>query len=115
MRHQLTGLYLGLVLSLASGDMLAQKPTLAPEASMPASSTITFNGQVVYQDLEGGFWGLIDDAGRRYMPEQLAPAFQRDGLRVQVRATLAQEVYGVQMWGRRIHLLTIEKLDGGQP
>ncbi len=82
---------------------------------MPASAIITFSGKVVYQPLEGGFWGLIDDAGQRYLPERLAPAFQHDGLRVLVRATLADETFGIQMWGTRIRLLDIEKIEDAHP
>lgn len=115
MRHQLAGLYLSCTLSLTSGDVLALKPTPAAEASMPATSMITFNAKVTYQPLEGGFWGLIDDAGHRYLPDQLTPAFQHDGLRVQVRATLAEKTFGIQMWGTRIRLLDIEKIEGDNP
>lgn len=82
---------------------------------MPATTMIMFNGKVAYQPLEGGFWGLIDDAGQRYVPERLAPAFQHDGLRVRVRATLAEKNFGIQMWGTRIHLLDIEKIEGDNP
>ena len=76
---------------------------------------LTFNAKVVYQTLEGGFWGLIDDAGERYVPENLAPAFQQDGLRVTVHAALAEEGFGIQMWGTHIHLLDIEKLTDIKP
>lgn len=82
---------------------------------MSAATIITFNGKVVYQELEGGFWGLIDEAGQRYVPEALAPAFQHTGLRVRVRATLAEKTFGVQMWGTPIRLLDIEKIETNHP
>lgn len=57
MRHQLVGLYLGFALSLISCHASALKPTPVPETNMPAATIITFNGKVVHQELEGGFWG----------------------------------------------------------
>ncbi len=115
MRYQLVGLYLGLALSLISCHASALKPTPVLETNMPAATIITFNGKVVYQKLEGGFWGLIDEAGQHYVPEALAPTFQHTGLRVRVRATLAEKTFGIQMWGTRIRLLDIERIEGSPP
>lgn len=59
--------------------------------------------------------GLIDEAGLHYVPEGLTPAFQHAGLRVRVRATLAEKAFGSQMWGTPIRLLDIERIEGDHP
>ena len=39
-------------------------------------------GTVVFQAMEGGFFGIIDDDGNRYDPVDLDDGLKRDGLRI---------------------------------
>ncbi len=67
-------------------------------------------GTIVYQDMEGGFWGIEGDDRVPYRPVNGVPgAFQKKGLRV--RATVRRsDVMSAFMWGRSVELDHIEQL-----
>ena len=44
------------------------------------------NGTIHYEDLEGGFYGIMADSGERYLPINLNDTFKIDGLRVKFSA-----------------------------
>ena len=64
-------------------------------------------GTVLHQDIEGGFFGIVGDDSVKYDPVELAPAFQKDGLRVKfsARPTNATTMH---MWGKAVELKSIE-------
>ena len=63
---------------------------------------------VCYQQLEGGFWGLVGDDGRKYRPlEGLPEAHRVSGAKVRVELERARAV-GVCMWGRAVRVESIE-------
>ena len=67
----------------------------------------TIRARVTYQDLEGGFWGLVTDAGEKFVPvEPMPDAVRKDGL--EIEAVLEPvHVLGTTMWGRHVNLLEI--------
>jgi inhibitor of cysteine peptidase len=73
-------------------------------------SMIATTGTVRHQDIEGGFFGIIADDSTRYDPVELAPALQKDGLRVKFSARPANNGLSTHMWGRRVELTSIEPL-----
>lgn len=67
-------------------------------------------GTVVYQDLEGGFWGIIGDDNQQYRPvDELPASVQIDGRRVEVDLEPAN-VVSITMWGRNVHIHEIKSL-----
>lgn len=65
---------------------------------------------MTFQDIEGGFWGIIADDGTRYVPVDPIPdRFKVDGLAVQLSVRPAS-VLGMTMWGSYVHLDTIESV-----
>lgn len=79
-------------------------------AHSKASDEIEFDGKVVHVALEGGFWGIVDEQGRRYDPAGLPTEFQRDGLRIKVRARRVTDRLSSRMWGTAIELVDIRAL-----
>lgn len=67
-------------------------------------------GKVVYVPLEGGFFGLVADDGRKFDPMDMPEDFKTDGLRVRFRVREKTGVVGFHMWGRIVELLAIEKM-----
>lgn len=64
-------------------------------------------GTVVYQDLEGGFWGIVGDDGEDYRPlDELPESVRTDGCRVEAEVEPA-DVLSFTMWGRNVHVLAI--------
>jgi hypothetical protein len=67
-------------------------------------------GTVMFIDLEGGFYGLEMDNGARYQPLNLAAEFQQDGLRVNFKAMVADDVTTIQQWGTPIDVLEMQRM-----
>ena len=72
---------------------------------------VSGNGTVLYLDLEGGFYGVITDDGGHYDPVNLPREFQVDSLRVYFEGKVLHGSYSVHMWGERIHLFRIYRLE----
>jgi len=68
-------------------------------------------GTVEFVELEGGFYGIVGDDGKRYDPINLDPAYQKDGLRVSFQAKIRQDMASIHMWGKIIELTKIEILE----
>jgi inhibitor of cysteine peptidase len=69
-------------------------------------------GTVTRVDLEGGFYGILGDDGKKYEPLNLDPKYRRDGLRVAFDSTLAKDAVGTRMWGTPVNLVDIEEIPG---
>lgn len=66
-------------------------------------------GKVVYQSLEGGFWGIEDDTGRQFLVLNMPNQLKINGARVQVTArTSDQET--LFMWGEPIEIISFHTL-----
>ncbi len=60
---------------------------------------------VRFINLNGGFWGVIDDEGRQWRPLEIPRELQRDGLSVMVRFVVAKEDFSVFMWGQPVQIM----------
>ena len=78
----------------------------APE--LPAGA-VQIAGTVRYIALEGGFWAVRGDDGVTYDPMNgLAPAYQRENLRVTLVAKVRTDIGGVHMVGPIVDVLSIQ-------
>ncbi len=68
---------------------------------------IAIAGTIVFKNLEGGFFVIEGDDGRIYDPVNLEDAFKRDGLKVNVVATLKPDMGSIRMVGDIIEIVTI--------
>lgn len=86
-------------------------PTMQePNASAPTGNQINTTGTVRFQEMEGGFWGIVADDGRKFDPMGLDAKFQKDGLRVRFEATPDTDRMSTHMWGTIVNLTHIEKI-----
>lgn len=67
-------------------------------------------GTINHINLEGGFYGLVADNGRKYLPKDLAREFKVDGLRVRFQVKILTGVATIYMWGTPVEVLSIERL-----
>jgi hypothetical protein len=87
-----------------------------PRESHANTNLVEFLGKIVHVPLEGGFYGIVAETGRRYLPLELPVEFRREDLQVRVTARLLAQRVGFQMWGQYIEILSIvpaECLNGG--
>jgi hypothetical protein len=67
-------------------------------------------GTVRHVELEGGFFGIIDEQGNRFDPVNLPQRFEKDGLRVKFRMTKLPDRVSFHMWGTLVKITKIEQM-----
>lgn len=71
---------------------------------------MTIEGTIKKVDLEGGFYGIQGDDGKKYNPvNDLPESVRRDGLKVkaEVEPSFAMSV---RMWGQTVEVLSVEPI-----
>jgi len=76
----------------------------------PSNNIIEFDGTIKYIELEGGFYGIVDNNGNRYYPINLPEEYKIDGLNVHVKARIRRDIASIHMWGITIEIIGIYKL-----
>lgn len=109
MPKKLSLLLLGLCLA-ACGSYPAARATEPGMAEAPKAGLIEADGTIRHIPLEGGFWAIVADDGRRFNPLELEARFQQEGLRVRFQAMPEPDVMSTRMWGEIITLQRIETL-----
>ena len=67
-------------------------------------------GTVVYQELEGGFWGIVGDDNMQYEPvSELPRAVQVNNSRIEALLEPA-DVISFKMWGQPVYIRSIKRL-----
>ena len=59
----------------------------------------TFKGTVKKNDLEGGFWELHADDGKRYQLQGGDDALRSEGARVEITGSIDKAAFGIGMTG----------------
>jgi hypothetical protein len=95
-----------LLLPLALAVVLASCST-TKHAGDP--NVVEGTGTVLYQDIEGGFYGIVADDSAKYDPGTLPEAVRKDGLRVRFTAVKVGG-FTTRMWGTRVEIRQIEPL-----
>ncbi len=73
----------------------------------PPKDTFEITGTVVYKSIEGGFYAIDGDNGRKYNPINLPEEFKKDGLKVKLTARLKKDAVSFQMYGSIIEVVNI--------
>ena len=81
-------------------------------SSVPAntseSDAFEIQGTVVYKDIEGGFFAIDSDNGKKYNPVSLPEAYRKDGLKVIIKARPSNDAMSIHMYGAIIEVVEIE-------
>lgn len=72
-----------------------------------ANVPFTIEGKVIYLAMEGGFYGIISDDGRKYLATNLPSMFQQNNLTLRGKAISQPNTLGIHQWGEYIQLLDI--------
>ncbi|MHC4118423.1 MAG: hypothetical protein ACYSWO_13060 [Planctomycetota bacterium] len=75
--------------------------------TVPPAGTFEIKGTVVYKSMEGGFYAIDGDDGRKYDPIGLPESFRRDGLKVKVTARPRMDAVSIHMYGTIIEVIDI--------
>lgn len=74
---------------------------------LDSEAVVSKTGTVRYNNLEGGFWCIIDDDGRGYDMNNLPEEFFVEGLRVKFTAKMSNKCAAYHMWGFCVELVDI--------
>lgn len=95
--------------TLLIGALSVSAACASPTAPQVPAGAIQVNGTVRFFALEGGFWAVRGDDGVTYNPiNGLAPAFQRENLRVTMVANVRRDMGGIHMVGPIVEVLSIQ-------
>jgi len=86
------------------------EPNEPPSIDIPAippKDTFEITGTVVYKSIEGGFYAIDADDGRKYDPINLPENFRKDGLKVKLTARLKRDAVSFHMYGSIIEVVSI--------
>lgn len=72
---------------------------------------IKLTGTIVYQDMEGGFFGFIDENGQKYTPIGIPKTHLRDGLVVALTGERLPNMITLTQFGESIKVQHIEIID----
>ena len=69
-------------------------------------------GTIVWNDFEGGFFGIEDSSGSKYYPlNPLHQTLQVDGTGVEFVLRIEPHVMTTVMWGKPVTVIAIKKVD----
>ena len=83
------------------------EPSSIEVPEMPPADTFEITGTVVYKDLEGGFYAIDGNDGRKYDPINLPEEFRKNGLKVKLSARLKRNAVSFHMYGSIIEVVNI--------
>ena len=98
---------LALLAGCAGSAAPAGRPT--PAADEAARSEVVM-GTVRHIDLEGGFYGIVTDDGRRLEPVNLPREYRKDGVRLRARVVSLRDRVSIRMWGTPVRIIEFERL-----
>lgn len=81
-------------------------------ASEGRRNKVSGTGTVTFIELEGGFFGIVGDDGKKYDPLNLSKDFQQDGLKVHFTASVRPDIVTIRQWGTIVEITKIERLAG---
>jgi inhibitor of cysteine peptidase len=77
---------------------------------IPESELINDTGIVTYNNLEGGFYGIVGTDDTNYDPINLPDDFKTDGTEIRFTAYQRDDMMSFHMWGQIIELRTISPI-----
>ena len=69
-------------------------------------SLMTIEGRVKYIDVETGFWGIITDAGEKYLPINMPSQLKQENAYVRINARIKNSVGSIHMWGTPVEVVS---------
>jgi hypothetical protein len=81
------------------------------KVSSDAPELLILKGQVLFQQIEGGFFGFIDENGNKYTPIGMKKANLRHGLVIQLSGKLLPNMLTTTQFGEVIKVESIVILD----
>lgn len=110
-------LYLCLALAITIAGCHSASKTKTPEslpqddaqAAASPQEGRALVGTVHHITIEGGFYGIVAEDGRRYDPVNLPEEFRQDGLPVVCHVRALRNRASFHMWGQLVEIIDIRR------
>jgi hypothetical protein len=70
-------------------------------------------GIVVYNQFEGGFYGIVTEQGERYLPNRFPEAYKRVGTLIHFRGKVLANSSSIYQWGKPFDIVDIKLIKLG--
>lgn len=70
-------------------------------------------GKVVYNQFEGGFYGIITESGDKLLPLNLAKEFKLENNKLAIKGKLEKTMVTIQQWGTPFVVAEVKLLEKG--
>ena len=92
-----------IAISGCAGEKVTASPSQVsqnqPQAEKQAEDMINVTGTIVFKGMEGGFYALDADDGRKFMPQGMNKALLKHGMKVQVTGIILKDMLTFQQYG----------------
>lgn len=75
------------------------------------SKLLTLKGQVLFQEIEGGFFGFIDEKGNKYTPIGMDKKYLRHGLIIELSGQVLPDMITTTQFGETIKVKSVSIID----
>lgn len=89
----------------------AQVSENQPQAEKQAENMINVTGTIVFKGMEGGFYALDADDGRKFMPQGMNKDMLKHGMKVQVTGIILKDMMTFQQYGEVLKVTEAVVLD----
>ena len=80
-----------------------------------ANASVTITGTVCHISIEGGFWGIITDNGKRFNPgNNLPDELKKNGVRAKFTLSVLSDAVSVYMWGKEAVVVAYKIVGQGE-
>lgn len=88
-------------------------PSEKKNTRMAEESTLPFTGTIQYFNLEGGFYGIITNNGKKLLPKNLAKEFLVDGTIITFSGSPVKNTMTFQQWGQLFKVDKVQLIKKG--
>lgn len=71
-------------------------------------------GKVIYLDFEGGFYGIVTEAGDKYLPMSMPKEFLQNGAIIKFKGKIIKDMMTIRQWGQPFEINDIKLIKAGQ-
>lgn len=72
--------------------------------------SIKIKGIAQYQTIEGGFWSIISDDGKKLIPQNMPEQFKEHGAIIECRIDYLEDYVGFVMWGEYVRIVSFRTI-----
>ncbi len=85
-----------------------------PENTMKNISKFPYKGTIHYMNIEGGFYGIVTDKGKKLLPLGLEKKYLVEGTTIIFSGNYEQDMMTIQQWGTPFRINAVQLINLGK-